>query len=160
MTIQASFMVSDVQCPATSSNCSKMFLRKGEEMYLQNWRDLVQFWKTVVNSSGKSHWFSFIQIYLADLFLAVLYTAEVINRYHCFCLLKKCADKLEHKLLLNRFSTEAPIMRHLHEKKNPDVLRLRDLALVSLEKRRLCRDLVVTFQYLKGGYRKKWQQTF
>ena len=38
--------------------------------------------------------------------------------------------------------------------------RLRELGLVSLEKRRLQGDIIVAFQYLKGTYRKAGERLF
>ena len=37
---------------------------------------------------------------------------------------------------------------------------LRELGLISLEKRRLCGDLIVAFQYLKGAYKQEEEQLF
>ena len=42
----------------------------------------------------------------------------------------------------------------------PHEEQLRDLGLFSLEKRRLWRDLIVAFQYLKGAYKQEGEQLF
>ena len=46
-------------------------------------------------------------------------------------------------------------LEHLHCKE-----RLRELGLFSLEKRKLWRDLIVAFQYLKGAYKQEGERLF
>ena len=70
---------------------------------------------------------------------------------------EKCRRDIE---LLKQVQRRAWKMIHIMEHLSCEEDRLRELGLFSLENRRFWGDLIVTFQHLKGSYRKEGDRVF